>query len=377
MQQAYSYTILGINPNGIRAYLKNAAHEVTNFCSRYNPDIILFNETKGNQEKHDKEIVPLANKTLPGYFWIWNHGLRPGYAGTAIAYKPNIQIKNVDYGFGTGEKEPEGRLITLELENCYIVGLYSVNAGSNRLDYKIVWLTKLISYLEKLKATGNVVIAFGDWNVAPQPIDIHDPINLKDCAGFTIEERTCFANMLKLGWIDVFRYLNPHQVAYTFFSGRSKKQGGWRIDHIIADTNSIQSGKLRFEYFDILTQDRGSDHVPIVSKFFIDKREYKLPILNQIGDNHGIFLSIDTDPLWKNPFQLNKTEKKDKAQRQNSLLKYDTYIRQKISQEINVFQPLMLKLVTESYCLVCKCRRGCHGKIILKILEEFIIYLKQ
>ena len=370
------YQIIGINPNGIRAYLNNAADEVKSFCLKYNPDIILFNETKGNQDKHDKEIAPLASKTLPGYLWIWNHGKRPGYAGTAIAVKPNIQIKNIDYGFGDGEKESEGRLITLELENCFIVGLYGVNSGSNRLDYKIVWLTKLISRLEQLKSLGKPVLAFGDWNVAPQPIDVHDPIGLKDCAGFTIEERTCFNQMLNLGWIDVFRYLHPNQVGYTFFSGRSKKQGGWRIDHIISDANSIKSGKLKFEYFDILTQDGGSDHVPIVAKFYINLTEYKLPELNIIKENHGLFVSIDNGTIWENPFKLTKQDKKDKVKRKSSLIKYETHLREKIALEISMFQPIMYDLVTKNYVLTCRCRRGCHGKIILKILSEFVSHLR-
>jgi exodeoxyribonuclease-3 len=388
MQIGQSLVCLGINPNGIRAYCNNAAHEIKEFCNRYSPDIVVFNETKGNEDKQ-KEMSTLANKAMPGYFWFWNNGIKPGYAGTAVAVKPNVRVLAVDYGFGTGEKEPEGRLITLELESCFVVGLYGVNAGSERLDYKIIWLTKLITYLERLKTTGKIVIALGDWNVAPQPIDIHDPINLQYCAGFTQEERACFAEMLKLGWIDIFRYLHPHQVAYTFFSGRSKKQGGWRIDHMIIDEQSVKTGRVGFEYFDILTQDKGSDHVPIVCRINIrnevriemerrieKKMEYRLPELNLITVKAGEFHAIDQG-IWRNPFKLEKTDKKDVEKRRDSLVKYEVYIREKIAKEINVFQPMMLELITKNVVLTCKCRRGCHGKIIIKILSEFIEYLQK
>lgn len=252
------------NPNGIRSLFEKYPSEVQRFCKTYNPDIIIWNEIKGNLWKH-LEIEKTVKNILPNYNWIWNHADKPGRHGLAISIKPEIKILNIDYGFGDGLKEVEGRLITLELEQFFVVGLYAVNAGVKelaRLNYKIEWINKLLNYMNNLRSKGKHVIVMGDWNIAPTSLDVHNPKRLEGCAGFTKEERQLFKNLESNNWIDVFRYKHPDAKEFSFYSGRTKegkKYGGWRIDHAIVDSGL----NLDFCRFKILKEYNGSDHVPI------------------------------------------------------------------------------------------------------------------
>jgi len=261
----FQLRVIAWNPNGIRALFTKSASEVKKLCQIHDPDIIVWNEIKGNLSKH-AEIEKVVTGVLPNYRWFWNHADKAGRHGVAISIKPHINILAISYGFGGNEKEPEGRLITLELESFYVIGIYGVNAGVDnlsRLEYKIEWILKLLQYMNCLKARGKHVIVIGDWNIAPTNIDVHDPRKLEGCAGFTVEERTVFKAIMNNGWVDVFRFKNPDKELYSFYSGRTKdgkKYGGWRIDHAIVNSEL----KLDHCKMQILKEYNGSDHVPIL-----------------------------------------------------------------------------------------------------------------
>ena len=254
--------IVAWNPNGIRALLNKNSDEVKRMISEKNPHVVIFNETKGN-EKMLKDMEKSVQTCFSTFNWYWNNSLTPGRHGCAVGISQDMDVISVNYGFGDGQKESEGRLITLELNNYIIVGLYAVNAGTNRLDYKIEWMAKLTHYLEQLRTNHptKMIIAAGDWNVAPEEIDIHNPKGNQKSAGFTKEERDCFRNFLAKGWIDVFRQMFPKQVAYSFWNTKfaaRKTNKGWRIDHFVINSSDF-GNVMNCEILDHL----GSDHAPI------------------------------------------------------------------------------------------------------------------
>lgn len=261
-----SKKICAWNPNGIRALFTKSANEVKRLCKEHDPDIIVWNEIKGNLSKH-AEIEKVVTSVLPNYRWFWNHADKARRHGVAISIKTHINILSINYGFGNTEKEPEGRLITLELDSLFVVGIYAVNAGMDnlqRLEYKIEWILKLLQYMNRLKATGKHVVVIGDWNIAPTYLDVHDPKRLEGCAGYTNEERNVFKAIMNNGWVDVFRTKHPNSQEYSFYSGRTKdsnkKYGGWRIDHAIVNSElNLEHCKMQ-----ILKEYNGSDHVPIL-----------------------------------------------------------------------------------------------------------------
>ncbi|MDG7050481.1 MAG: exodeoxyribonuclease III [Nitrososphaerota archaeon] len=263
-----SLSIIAWNPNGIRALMDKSSGEVKRLLAEHDPDIIIWNEIKGNRSK-EQEIKTTVNKVMPGYQWIFNCAEKAGRHGLAIAYKPNIEILSSSLGFAGHEREKEGRIITLELHKCFVVGIYAVNAGMQevgRLDYKVEWLVTLLAHIKKLKEVNpnKAVIIMGDWNVAPNDIDIHNPKRNQHSAGFTIEERTTFKFIQDHGWIDVYRTKNPDRVQYTFWDAKSKQRergSGWRIDLAVIDKESYE--KLQHCESEILDTFMGSDHCPI------------------------------------------------------------------------------------------------------------------
>jgi len=256
--------ILAWNPNGIRALFTKVPGEIQKLHKTYDPDIVIWNEIKGNLSKH-AEIEKVVTNVIPGYKWIWNHADKAGRHGVCISHKPNINILNISYGFNEGQKESEGRIITLELDKFFIVGIYAVNAGVQdlkRLDYKKEWIHTLLNYMEKLRTTGKHVIVMGDWNIAPTELDVHNHKKVNGHAGYTEDERILFKIIQSKGWKDVFRTKNPNSKEFTYFGGTTKdgkRYEGWRIDHAI--TNS----ELCLDHckFKILKEYNGSDHVPI------------------------------------------------------------------------------------------------------------------
>lgn len=199
---------------------------------------------------------------LEGYEQYWNYAQRKGYSGTAIFTKK--KPLSVSYGIGIEEHDTEGRVITLEFEDFYMVTVYTPNSQNElaRLDYRMEWEDAFLSYLKKLEENKPVIIC-GDLNVAHQEIDLKNPKTNRKNAGFTDEERGKFQTLLDNGFIDTFRYFYPDQTGiYSWWSYRFQaraKNAGWRIDYFLVS----DSLKDRLTDAKIHTDVMGSDHCPV------------------------------------------------------------------------------------------------------------------
>ena len=199
--------------------------------------------------------------SFPGYESYWNYADKKGYSGTAIytKHKP----LNVTYGIDIDEHDHEGRVITLEMEDFYLVTVYTPNSqdGLRRLDYRMKWEEDFQAYLHRLDAIKPVIVC-GDMNVAHQEIDLKNPKTNHKNAGFTDEEREKMTQLLNNGFIDTFRTLYPEQVTYSWWSYRFRareKNTGWRIDYFLISERL----KDRLEDAKIHTEIMGSDHCPV------------------------------------------------------------------------------------------------------------------
>ena len=199
--------------------------------------------------------------SFPGYESYWNYADKKGYSGTAIytKHKP----LNVTYGIDIDEHDHEGRVITLEMEDFYLVTVYTPNSqdGLRRLDYRMKWEEDFQAYLHRLDAIKPVIVC-GDMNVAHQEIDLKNPKTNHKNAGFTDEEREKMTQLLSNGFIDTFRSLYPEQVTYSWWSYRFRareKNTGWRIDYFLISERL----KDRLEDAKIHTEIMGSDHCPV------------------------------------------------------------------------------------------------------------------
>lgn len=199
--------------------------------------------------------------SFPGYESYWNYADKKGYSGTAIytKHKP----LSVTYGIDIDEHDHEGRVITLEMDDFYLITVYTPNSqdGLRRLDYRMKWEEDFQAYLHKLDAIKPVIVC-GDMNVAHQEIDLKNPKTNHKNAGFTDEEREKMTQLLSNGFIDTFRTLYPEQVTYSWWSYRFRareKNTGWRIDYFLISERL----KDRLEDAKIHTEIMGSDHCPI------------------------------------------------------------------------------------------------------------------
>ena len=196
-----------------------------------------------------------------GYTSYWNYAEKKGYSGTAIytRHKP----LSVTYGIGIDEHDHEGRVITLEMEDFYLVTVYTPNSqdGLRRLDYRMVWETDFLAYLKRLDSQKPVIVC-GDLNVAHQEIDLKNPKTNRRNAGFTDEEREKMSILLDNGFTDTFRFLHPEEVTYSWWSYRFKareKNAGWRIDYFLISDRlrpQLTGATIHTEIF-------GSDHCPV------------------------------------------------------------------------------------------------------------------
>ena len=200
--------------------------------------------------------------SFDGYHAYWNSAEKKGYSGTAVFTRH--EPLSVNYGIGIDEHDHEGRVITLELPDFYLVCCYTPNSqdGLKRLDYRMTWENDFRAYLMRLDQTKPVVLC-GDLNVAHEEIDIKNPKTNRRNAGFTDEERQQFTTLLDSGFTDTFRWKYPEQVTYSWWSYRfqaRQKNAGWRIDYFVV------SNRLRERIDDamILTEVLGSDHCPVV-----------------------------------------------------------------------------------------------------------------
>ena len=240
------------NVNGLRACLNKG---FLDFCAFADADMICLQETKMRPEQ--------AEFDLPGYHRFWNSADKAGYSGTAIFTKQ--QPLNVTYDFGVDEHRHEGRVITAEYEDFYLVCCYTPNSkdGLARLDYRMIWENDIRDYLMELDKVKPVVYC-GDLNVAHEEIDIKNPKTNRRSAGFTDEEREKMTALLSSGFTDTFRYLYPDKTgAYSWWSYRFNARAnnaGWRIDYFIVSDRLRE----RIKNADIWSEVLGSDHCPVV-----------------------------------------------------------------------------------------------------------------
>ena len=239
------------NVNGIRACCDKGFREE---FARLDADFFCLQETKMQAGQLDLQFE--------GYQSYWNYAEKKGYSGTAIFTRH--QPLSVVYGIGVEEHDHEGRVITLEMEQFYLITVYVPNSqdGLKRLDYRMTWEDDFLAYLKKLEEKKPVVVC-GDLNVAHQEIDLKNPKSNRKNAGFTDEERAKFTQWLNAGFTDTFRYFYPEQKEiYSWWSYRFKareKNAGWRIDYFVT------SASLNDKLVDakIHTDVLGSDHCPV------------------------------------------------------------------------------------------------------------------
>lgn len=239
------------NVNGLRACMQKGFME---YFQAADADFFCLQETK----LQDGQLA----LELEGYTQYWNYAQKKGYSGTAIFAKKTAL--SVTYGIGIPELDTEGRLITLEYEQFYLVTCYTPNSQRElaRLDYRLTWEKAFSDYLQNLD-TRKPVILCGDLNVAHQEIDLKNPKSNRGSAGFSDEERACFSSLLSRGFTDTFRYLYPDAVGmYSWWSYMFKARqnnAGWRIDYFLV------SDRLQYSITDatIQSQIMGSDHCPV------------------------------------------------------------------------------------------------------------------
>ena len=243
--------LISWNVNGIRACVQKG---FLDFFKEADADIFCIQESKMQEGQLDME--------LPGYHQYWNYAEKKGYSGTAIFTKE--EPISVQYGIGVEEHDHEGRVITLEFADFYMVTVYTPNSQDElkRLDYRMQWETDFLKYLKKLEEVKPVIFC-GDLNVAHKEIDLKNPKTNRKNAGFTDEERAKFTEILEAGFIDTFRYFYPDmENIYSWWSYRFSaraKNAGWRIDYFCVS----EALKERLEDAKILTDVMGSDHCPV------------------------------------------------------------------------------------------------------------------
>lgn len=241
------------NVNGLRAIMKKGFIESV---KKLNPDILCIQETKMQEGQLDLDV------DLEEYEKYFNSAQKKGYSGTAVFTK--VKPISVNYGMNKEEHDKEGRIITAEYDDFYLVNVYTPNSKTEleRLEYRMVWEDEFRYYLKELEKTKPVIIC-GDLNVAHKEIDLKNPSSNRKSAGFTDEERNKFTELLEAGFIDTFRYFYPDKEgAYTWWSYLTKareRNAGWRIDYFLVS----ESLKDRLVDAKIHSDIYGSDHCPV------------------------------------------------------------------------------------------------------------------
>ena len=246
------YKFISWNVNGLRAVCGKGFADI---FTKLDADFFCLQETKMQAGQIDLEF--------PGYKSYWNYADKKGYSGTAIYTKH--EPLSVTYGIGIDEHDHEGRVITMEMEDFYLICVYTPNSQDElrRLEYRMKWEDDFRAYLCGLAASGKGVIICGDLNVAHKEIDLKNPKSNKRNAGFTDEEREKFTQLLGAGFIDTFRHFYPDQAnAYSWWSYRfqaRQKIAGWRIDYFVVSENlrdRLAGASIHPEIF-------GSDNCPV------------------------------------------------------------------------------------------------------------------
>lgn len=246
--------IISWNINGVRAITQK---DFFKDIETINPEILCLQETKAQDTQVEKALAQLT-----GYHQYYNSAERKGYSGVAVLSKS--KPLSVTFDMGVAQHDNEGRVISAEYENFYLVNVYVPNSGQKleRLDYRKEWDDDFRAYLKNLEKTKPVILC-GDLNVAHRAIDLkNDKSNYNKTAGYTQVEIDGMAKLLKAGFVDSYRHFNPETEAYTYWSYRFKareRNTGWRLDYFIVSENllpQVKSSTILSEYF-------GSDHCPI------------------------------------------------------------------------------------------------------------------
>ncbi len=243
--------LISWNVNGLRACMEKGFMD---FFDQVDADVFCIQESKLQAGQIELD--------LPGYHQYWNYAEKKGYSGTALFCKE--EPLGVTYGVGVEEHDKEGRVITAEFADFYVVTVYTPNSKREleRLSYRMEWEAAFLSYLKGLEQKKPVIFC-GDLNVAHREIDLKNPKSNHHNAGFTDEERACFDTLLENGFVDTFRYFYPDREGiYSWWSYMFKareKNVGWRIDYFVVS----ESLKDRLSGAAIHTEVMGSDHCPV------------------------------------------------------------------------------------------------------------------
>jgi len=243
--------LISWNVNGLRACVKKGFLE---FFEKINADIFCLQETKLQEGQIDLD--------LEGYHQYWNYAEKKGYSGTAVFTK--VEPISVQYGLDIEEHDTEGRVITLEYDDFYLVNVYTPNSQRElaRLDYRMKWEADFLVHLKDLETKKPLVLC-GDLNVAHKEIDLENPSTNRKNPGFTDEEREKMTILIESGFVDSFRHFYPDKEdAYTWWSymrQAREKNVGWRIDYFIVS----QALKDKLKAVDIHAHVLGSDHCPV------------------------------------------------------------------------------------------------------------------
>ena len=245
--------ILSWNVNGLNASIKKG---FLDFLEKEDADIVCLQETKVSSKTLDKNF-----ENLKGYHQYWNTAEKNGYSGVMTLTKE--KPLSFQEGMGITEFDQEGRLITLEYSDYYLINAYLPNAGRGlvRLDFKLEYNKNLMKYLDKLRKKKDLILT-GDLNVAHKEIDLANPKSNGKTAGFTPEERDSFTKLLNLEYFDTFREFEKSGGNYTYWSYRTKARDrnvGWRLDYFVVNKSFLS----KVAKSEILSEIMGSDHCPI------------------------------------------------------------------------------------------------------------------
>ncbi|AFQ59946.1 MULTISPECIES: exodeoxyribonuclease III [Bacillaceae] len=244
--------LISWNVNGLRAVMRKM--DFLSYLKEEDADIICLQETKIQDGQVDLQPED--------YHVYWNYAVKKGYSGTAVFSKQ--EPLQVIYGIGVEEHDQEGRVITLEFENVFVMTVYTPNSrrGLERIDYRMQWEEALLSYILELDQKKPVILC-GDLNVAHQEIDLKNPKANRNNAGFSDQEREAFTRFLEAGFVDSFRHVYPDlEGAYSWWSyraGARDRNIGWRIDYFVVS----ESLKEQIEDASISADVMGSDHCPV------------------------------------------------------------------------------------------------------------------
>ncbi|MCY8199081.1 exodeoxyribonuclease III [Bacillus subtilis] len=244
--------LISWNVNGLRAVMRKM--DFLSYLKEEDADIICLQETKIQDGQVDLQPED--------YHVYWNYAVKKGYSGTAVFSKQ--EPLQVIYGIGVEEHDQEGRVITLEFENVFVMTVYTPNSrrGLERIDYRMQWEEALLSYILELDQKKPVILC-GDLNVAHQEIDLKNPKANRNNAGFSDQERGAFTRFLEAGFVDSFRHVYPDlEGAYSWWSyraGARDRNIGWRIDYFVVS----ESLKEQIEDASISADVMGSDHCPV------------------------------------------------------------------------------------------------------------------